>query len=180
MQLRRVLHLLDALALAARPHLRREEHALVHRPASSDRRARLPPSSTSARCRRASRRRRRTRSSTSFSGARSAGELPTSNGPDVPSPMTGIASPLEGILRVMSGPAAAALAPVPIDAACCHRQPSQITSRLSTRQPPSVHASVASGSSLAQISAASVSVTLAAPLVTTRACASAAGSTCSA
>ena len=69
-------------------------------------------------------RRRRRRSSTSFSGARSAGDAPTSNGPDVPSPMTGIASPLEGILRVMQRARARRARARSNGCPCRHRQPS--------------------------------------------------------
>ena len=41
-------------------------------------------------------------SSTCLSGARSPSELPTSKGPDVPRPRAGIASPVDGILRVIA------------------------------------------------------------------------------
>ena len=50
---------------------------------------------------------------TSRSGARAESSMPTSNGPDVPSPITGNASPLDGILRViMSLPSSSRCPPI--------------------------------------------------------------------
>ncbi len=73
-------------------------------------------------------------SSTSFNGARADAELPTSNGPDVPRPSTGISSPLEGIRRVMSGADAPLAAPaLPEDVAVAAIvNPPRIASRLFT------------------------------------------------